>query len=54
MDADVLLCEEGTEQLYISLRTIVDLNGVVGEGFNTLEGTVSPVDRKSTRLNSSH
>lgn len=43
MDADVLLCEEGTEQLYISLRTIVDLNGVVGEGFNTLEGTVSPV-----------
>jgi hypothetical protein len=43
LTADVLLCEEGTEQLYIALRTVVDLKGVVGEGFNSLAGTVSPV-----------
>ena len=53
MDADVLLCEEGTEQLHIALRTIVDLNGVVGEGFNSIEGTVSPVLQWSV-LGASH
>jgi hypothetical protein len=42
MAADVLLCDDGVEQLYIALRTIVDLDGEVGPGFNSLEGTVSP------------
>ncbi|HIA00797.1 MAG TPA: hypothetical protein EYN06_02640 [Myxococcales bacterium] len=53
MEADVLLCEEGTEQLHIALRTIVDLHGIVGEGFNSLEGTVSPVLQWSV-LGASH
>lgn len=41
MEADVVVCEQ-IEQLYITLRAILDLEGTVSDDHHTISGTVDP------------
>ena len=43
VEADVILCEEKPQSLYLSLTVSVDLNGTVANDFGSIEGTVTPI-----------